>query len=60
MENTVEKKKRIFSGIQPSGELTLVNASEDKEKAYRATANTSHDFGKMLEEATLGQGAKCC
>ena len=23
MENTVEKKKRIFSGIQPSGELTL-------------------------------------
>lgn len=43
-----------------SGELTLVNASEDKEKAYRATANTSHDFGKMLEEATLGQGAKCC
>ena len=44
----------------PSGELTLVNASEDKEKAYRATANTSHDFGKMLEEATLCQGAKCC
>ena len=43
-----------------SGELTLVNASEDKEKAYRATANTSHDFGKMLEEVTLGQGAKCC
>ena len=23
MENTVEKKKRIFSGIQPSGDLTL-------------------------------------
>ena len=23
METTVEKKKRIFSGIQPSGELTL-------------------------------------
>ena len=43
-----------------SGELTLVNATEDDTKAYRATKNTSHDFGKMVEEATVGQGPKCC
>ena len=43
-----------------SGELIVTNATEDEEKAYRATANTSHDFGHMLEDATQGEGARCC
>ena len=42
------------------GTVTLVNATEDKTKAYHTSGYTSHDFGHMIEDATAGQGPKCC
>ncbi len=43
----------------PDGELTLLNNTDAPEEVLRATAHTSHDFGKLIEELSGGH-KECC